>query len=230
MVVREGEFILTHYNSKIMKKRLVPFIAAGALIWGLGACSSTSTETTTDATAETVTTNDPQSATRAGETGVANDINSNAADAEAAATATDTASFPMMAASSDLFETLSSQMAQTKGSHAEVKNFAQHMLSEHGKTTAELKSLASRKNITLPTSLLPMHQRMLTPLNEATDAKKFDERYMDAQVTAHQQAVSLFEKASKSEADPELKAFAAKTLPALRMHLDMAKKTKDLVD
>ncbi|MBK0402777.1 DUF4142 domain-containing protein [Adhaeribacter sp. BT258] len=215
-----------------MKKSLLSIFAAGALVWGLGACSNTATETTTASTAETVTTNDPESATRAGEVGVGNEMNRNTGGAEATATTItlDTTRFPVMAASSDMFETLSSELAQQRASNAEVKSYAQHMIDEHNKTSSELKSLASRKNITLPTSPIPMHQSVLESLANTTDSRKFDERYMEEQVKAHQQAIIVFENASKKETDPDLKAFAAKTLPALRMHLDMAKKTKDLVD
>jgi putative membrane protein len=74
-----------------------------------------------------------------------------------------------------------------------------------------------------------MHQRMITALG-TEDAKEFDETYMEQQVMAHRTAVTLFETAAKTEADPELKAFAQKHLPHLRMHLTMAQKTKDLVD
>jgi len=92
-----------------------------------------------------------------------------------------------------------------------------------------MKTLATSKNILLPGAPLPMHQAQMQALS-AEDADDFDKAYMTAQVLAHRQAVSLFETASTSTTlDPELKAFAAKTLPALKMHLDMAQKTRDQV-
>ena len=42
------------------------------------------------------------------------------------------------------------------------------------------------------------------------------------QVSAHKDAVSLFERYSKDGDNPDLKAFASKTLPALKEHLQMA--------
>lgn len=100
------------------------------------------------------------------------------------------------------------------------------MLTDHTKTSTELKSIAAGKNILLPAAPLPMHQRQVQALaNE--NAKNFDKAYMTAQVAAHQQAVNLFQEAATSAADPEFKAFAAKNLPALKMHLDMAKATRD---
>ncbi len=43
-------------------------------------------------------------------------------------------------------------------------------------------------------------------------------------VADHQKAVALFTKESTNGKDPELKAFATKTLPTLKEHLEMAKK------
>ena len=203
-----------------MRKLKISVLAASVLLWGMG-CSSTETATTeNNTTTEGVVATDSPAAT------------GTAADATTDATATasiDSTSFAMVAASSDMFEVLSSTEAQSRAVNPEVKKFAHHMLTDHTKTTSELKTIAASKNITLPTSPLPMHQRMIQKVHNA-DAKEFDESYMEAQVMAHKQAVALYETASNNVTDPELKAFAAKTLPALRMHLEMAQKTKDLVD
>ena len=56
------------------------------------------------------------------------------------------------------------------------------------------------------------------------DGADFDRRYADSMgVKAHEDTVKLFQKASMGAADPEVKAFAAKTLPTLRHHLQMAR-------
>jgi putative membrane protein len=46
---------------------------------------------------------------------------------------------------------------------------------------------------------------------------------MKEMVAAHEKDVALFEKQSTSGSDTELRTFAAKTLPKLREHLDMAR-------
>ena len=51
---------------------------------------------------------------------------------------------------------------------------------------------------------------------------EFDRAYTDEMVQAHQRAVQLFEDVSHTAGDPDLKAFAAKVLPTLRHHLEMA--------
>ncbi|WP_191906870.1 DUF4142 domain-containing protein [Adhaeribacter soli] len=141
----------------------------------------------------------------------------------------DTTSFPVVAASNDLFEFLSCNLAQNKAKHPDVKTFAGQMISEHTKTLNQLKSFGRDKNLSLATSPIPMHQRMIARL-ERENANDFDETFMEMQVSAHEQAITLFETAAKTDTDPDLRAFAAKTLPVLRMHLDMARKTKAKVD
>lgn len=144
--------------------------------------------------------------------------------------ASETHSFPAMAASSDMFERQSSELAKTRALNPAVHIFAKLMRDHHEETANELKTLAAGKNITLPTAMLPVHQRLMAPLNETGIGEKFDRRYMDAQITAHEQAITLFENASRNETDPELRAFASRVLPKLRDHLVMAKKAKDALD
>jgi putative membrane protein len=51
---------------------------------------------------------------------------------------------------------------------------------------------------------------------------QFDRGFVEAQVRAHQEAITLFEKESSNGSDTDLKAFATKQLPALRAHLKQA--------
>jgi putative membrane protein len=184
---------------------------SGAFIWGLPGCSSTNTETISTAPGPR------DAAPRAVAV-----IDSGATSSEVPA---DTTSFPVVAASNDLFEILSGNLAQNKAKHPDVKTFAGQMITEHTKTSNQLKSLVRNKNLSFPTSPIPLHQRMLARL-ERENANDFDETYMEMQISAHEQAIALFESAAKTDTDPDLRAFAAKTLPALRTHLDLAHKTK----
>jgi len=207
-----------------MKKLTTSILVVVALISGYGCSSSENVQSGADAAADTATSTD-NAGTTAGATSTA------ATDATTGTTSTqplDSASFPVMAASSDMFEVLSSTTAQEKAVNADVKMFAQHMITDHTKTSTEMKAMAGRKNIMLPAAPLAMHQRRIQALS-TEDAKDFDKAYMTAQVVAHREAVSLFESAANTNPDPELKAFAQKTLPALKMHLDMAQKTRDKV-
>ena len=114
------------------------------------------------------------------------------------------------------------QMASTKAQNAEVKSFAQKMVADHTKANTELKALAAKKSITLPTDVGSEHKSTMDDLKGLSGAD-FDKAYVEAMVEDHETDVKLFEEQAKDDSDADLKAFAAKTLPTLKSHLDMIK-------
>ena len=128
---------------------------------------------------------------------------------------------------SDMFEIQSSQLALTKQADADTKPFAAKMVMDHQKTSSELKSLIDSGKVkgSLPTALDAQHQKMLDDL-KAKSGKDFDQRYDQIQVKAHQDAVALFEAYSRGGDNPDLKSWAAQTLPHLKEHLSMAQQLK----
>jgi putative membrane protein len=128
--------------------------------------------------------------------------------------------FVTEAATSDMFEIQSSKLADQK-SQGDVKTFAAQMVTDHTKTTSEMKGLASEAHAPLPDKMTDAQQKMLDKLN-GLNGKDFDKQYMDDQVSAHKDAVSLFERYGKSGDNAKLKAWASQTLPTLQHHLDMA--------
>ena len=146
--------------------------------------------------------------------------------AESTSPTPSTADFAKNVAISDLFEMQSSQLAESKGGD-ETKNFATRMLADHQKTTEQLKGLVDSGKVkaSLPTEMDGAHKMMLDKLN-GLSGPDFDKQYNADQVTAHRDAVSLFERYSQGGDSPELKDWAAKTLPTLRLHLKMAEGLK----
>jgi putative membrane protein len=128
---------------------------------------------------------------------------------------------------SDMFEVQAGQLALAKAPDADTKPFAEKMVTDHQKTPSELKSLidGGKVKAKLPTALDSTHQKMLDDL-KAKDGKAFDQAYDQSQLKGHQDAVALFESYAKGGDDPELKQWAAKTLPHLKEHLSMAQKLK----
>ena len=136
-----------------------------------------------------------------------------------------TTDFIQKAAMSDMYEVEAGKIATQKGQTAPVKGFAEMMVDAHSKTTEELKGIiASEKiNVDLPTKLDAKHQKLIDDLNTASSAD-FDGTYAKQQVDGHQEAVDLFDSYAKKGNNAALKAFAQKTLPVIRQHLDAAKK------
>lgn len=132
-----------------------------------------------------------------------------------------TEDFIKEAATSDMLEIDAAKIAQQKG-NADEKQFAQQMITDHTKTSSELKGIvpADMKSA-LPTALDDSSQKKLDKLRDTKPAD-FAGQYDPMQVSAHKDAVSLFERYAKGGADPKLKDWAGKTLPALQHHLEMA--------
>ena len=132
-----------------------------------------------------------------------------------------TADFIKEAAMSDLLEIESSKVAQQKGNATE-KTFASRMITDHTKTSTELKGLVSGDmKAAIPVALDDASQQKVAKLRDAKP-ETFASEYDPMQVSAHKDAVSLFERYAKGGDDPELKDWAGKTLPALQHHLEMA--------
>jgi putative membrane protein len=133
-----------------------------------------------------------------------------------------TEDFVKQVAISDMFELQSNQLGEHKG-NAREKSFAAQMVKDHTKTSSELKSMAEsgKIKVQLPTALDSAHQSKLDKL-KAADGKDFSSDFDDMQVSAHKDAVSLFERYAKGGDNPALKDWAGKTLPVLQHHLDMA--------
>ena len=133
-----------------------------------------------------------------------------------------TADFVKEAATSDMLEIAAAKIAEEKGGAPE-KKFASQMITDHTKTTSDLKALVSSGDVKaeIPGSLDDASQKKLDKLRDTKPAD-FASEYDPMQVSAHKDAVSLFERYSKSGDNPKLKDWAGKTLPALQHHLEMA--------
>jgi putative membrane protein len=136
-----------------------------------------------------------------------------------------TSDFMVKVADVGMTEVKLGQMAQDKAMSQRVKDFGSMMVKDHTAAGDELKSMASRKNVTLPSAVGEAHQKKIDALTKKT-GKDFDRAYMDAMVDGHQSAINDFEKASNNTKDADIKSWADKTLPTLRMHLDSAKAIK----
>ena len=128
--------------------------------------------------------------------------------------------FVAAAVPSNLFEIQSSELALQRATAAPVQQFAQQMIADHTAAGERLQTVLSQ-NATVeapPMSLDPPHEAMLTQLSNAT-VETFDTVYINLQLQAHEEAVSLFSAYATSGDDPVLRLFAAETLPVLRHHL-----------
>ena len=113
------------------------------------------------------------------------------------------------------------RMAQSRATQADVKAFAQRMQQDHGKANEELTQIVNAKFTPMDMKPDAQHRREADRLAKLSGAE-FDRAYMRMMVEDHRKTVAEFEKAAKSAEDQQIKAFAAKTLPTLQEHLQLA--------
>jgi len=140
----------------------------------------------------------------------------------------DDAEFAVTAADDGMFEVQAAALANTNASSPRVKELAKMMMTDHAKANEELKGVAAKKNITLPAKLSDKKQEKFDKLTKLKGAE-FDKEYSDMMVSAHKDAIDLFQKEADKGGDGELKAWAAGKVATLKHHLQMAESTHDAV-
>jgi putative membrane protein len=110
------------------------------------------------------------------------------------------------------------ELAKEKATNKGVKDMAAMILADHTKANQELKSLAGQKGVELPADI-EVGQKMARQKLEKLSGAEFDKEWVQQMIKDHKKAIDLFEDASKDSKDADIKAFADKTLPTLRGHL-----------
>lgn len=187
----------------------------------LTGCSGNAGNSTTNSTVSNSSANSNVAVVTNSNAGNASNANTNLTNSTSRTT--DPQNFMMEAAAGGIAEIEMGKLAVSKAQNPEVKQFAQQMIADHTRANNEIKALAGKKNVTLPTELDPAHKASADKLSAMTGAE-FDKAYMTAQVADHEKTVALFQSQADSGTDADAKAQAAKTLPALKMHLEMAQK------
>ncbi|POA25585.1 MULTISPECIES: DUF4142 domain-containing protein [unclassified Pseudomonas] len=131
------------------------------------------------------------------------------------------------AAAGGIAEIETSRLALEKSQSADIKAFANMMITDHSKANDELASIAKANDIEVPdtTTLVKQAKEKILDMRD----ESFDAAYANNQVKAHEETIELFKKEANTVTDdkvkgaPALKAFAQKMLPALEKHLTAAK-------
>jgi putative membrane protein len=132
------------------------------------------------------------------------------------------------------------KLAASRAKSADVKSFAQQLVTDHTSSSNALEQYAAKHNVTLqnpapkastalrdtkekePEALAATddaHMKNLTSKNGA----EFDQAFIDMMVENHQNGVALFERQRDAKVgDSELQNFVANMVPTLRRHLSKA--------
>src|SRR6184192_4965895 len=97
--------------------------------------------------------------------------------------------FMKKAARGGMMEVAMGRMAEQKGQSDDVKSFGKRMVTDHGKANDELKSIASKKGVQLPSK-------------EPTTKWSSDKTYIDMMVKDHEKDLAEFQEEAKTGTDP----------------------------
>lgn len=122
----------------------------------------------------------------------------------------------------NLAEVKLGDLAEQKATTQAVKDFGQHMVTDHNKAEDNLKSAATKDNITLPGQLDAIDQATYDRLSKLS-GQAFDRAYARDMVRDHAADVADFRHEANDGKDVEIKTFAAQTLPTLEDHLREAR-------
>jgi putative membrane protein len=120
------------------------------------------------------------------------------------------------------------KLAQEKGQSEQVKEFGKRMVEDHTKTNEELKQVAEREHINMPTNVYrrdaDTHRRL-----QKLSGPEFDKAYAEAMVKDHQEDIAAFKQEAASGQKSSLQQFAQQTLSTLESHLKEAQQLRATV-
>jgi putative membrane protein len=135
----------------------------------------------------------------------------------------DDAEFAVKAADGGMMEVELGRLAQNKAVHKEVKDFGAMMVADHTGANNELKSLAQKRNISLPAALGKDKQKKYDEFN-AKQSGEFDSEYISFMIKDHKEDIEDFREQSKEGKDAALSNWAASKIPTLEHHLAEAQR------
>ena len=205
-----------------MKKLLLPALCWAVLLGGTTACNDnkSSADTATD-TATTGTASNDAGAMPA-DSGSGDMAAAMPADT-ATAPHKDDPTFMMSAAHSDQNEIQLSQLVLDKGATGMVKDHANMMIKDHTKSTADLKPIAQKKGVKLPTDMDAEHKAIAEQM-KSLSGKELEQKYLQQMQMDHQKTLNTLKAHSTMTQDADLQGFIGKVTPVVQAHLDMFQK------
>ena len=127
--------------------------------------------------------------------------------------------FMMQAAKDGMKEVHMGQMAAQQGQSDTVKKLGRQIAADHQKANQQLMAIAAKKGVK-PETRTTEHGM------SKRDMKNFDQAWIGMMVNDHQKDIAMYQRQAQQGADPELKAYAKKTLPVLQKHLKMVQQAQ----
>ena len=131
--------------------------------------------------------------------------------------------FMRMAAGGNLAEVQMAQLALKNGESAQVKEFAQKMIDDHGKANEQLETIAQNKGLLNFKPEMSSADKALYAQMGTMKGTAFDTAYIKHAVADHETDLKDYEKAEKGIKDADVKEYNTSTVKIIEDHLKMAK-------
>lgn len=132
--------------------------------------------------------------------------------------------FMHKAAGAGMYEVEVSRLATERAQNADVKAFAEKMVSDHTDANQELAALAKARGVELPQKMPDDKRKVIDRLKNSSN---FDKDYVETVgLKDHKADIALFDKAHRTSKDQELKTWTGEKLPTLQTHLKFAQELK----
>lgn len=128
--------------------------------------------------------------------------------------------------SASMFENAMSDSVNKYVTNNEVKTLSASVAQAHATIDEQLRALAAKKTISLPTALTAEQMDKVNDLHDEK-VKNIDKNYLNDMIAGNKDAIDKYEQCAKDCTDPDIKAWFAATLPELRKQLDMAMACND---
>lgn len=152
-------------------------------------------------------------------------------------------------------EVETSELAQRRASHPDVKEFASMMVRDHQAANDQLRQIANNRTgqtgetetdrpgtggyegdrephemgAVGTSGVDPMHGNIREELSDLS-GREFDRKYIDHMIQDHEQAIRELEDRANDAANTEVQQWASSTLPKIREHLDRAKQIQQKLE
>jgi putative membrane protein len=131
--------------------------------------------------------------------------------------------FLVLAAQTDMTEAHKGQMAESQAARADLKKFANTLVHDHTKSYQQVRELAVKEGVSIPQGINIAKNKAIEELIRLSGSR-FDQQFIRYEITDHRRAIAVFKREANRGQDPEVRAYAAKMVPILEAHLQLAQK------
>ena len=115
------------------------------------------------------------------------------------------------------------QLARQRSKNAQVRQFAEKIITDHNRLQNQWNAMASQNGVTLHQGLGPLHKEKITNLKKASD-KNFDKAYMVTLIQQYSDETSYWQKEGRASQSSQVRQLVNSGLPTLEQNFNEAKR------